>query len=178
MDDSASPVDERPWQFSLRSLMLATVVCAVLLVVARIIGANLFLWFAFIALALGPLFFLAKAGKTAHLLAMLTVYGPFVAMATYTLAFVDSSHCKKTTWALLPFEPGIVPYEFARHWLDFSRADENVTFVLCFVISALFALGLAWVFRTRAIWWQVPCAVAMLALGVFGAVVVLAMLRA
>lgn len=49
--------------------------------------------------------------------AVTTVYGPFVAMATFMLLFVPCSHCKRTAWVILPWAPAILPVGLASRLL-------------------------------------------------------------
>ena len=61
------------------------------------------------------------------------VYGPFLAMALYTLLFVPCPHCKRTVWETLPISPGL-----PLSWLALSRIGYPHTLVaVCFASAAL-----------------------------------------
>jgi hypothetical protein len=166
------------WQFSLRALLLVTLACAALLGIGKLIGFTWVVWPWFVFLLLAPMVMRSKSSQGAWLGALAAVYGPFVGMATYTLFFVGCSHCKETTWILLPFAPGIIPVEFARQWLDLDRPDDANRIAVSFFVAALLVAGLAWVLRTRGRWWQVVGVISVVALSSFGAYVVLEIVRA
>src|SRR5688572_7010192 len=115
--------------------------------------------------------------RSAAALGMLAVYGPFLLMALYTLAFVSCGHCKTTVWMLLPCAPGLFPVEGARQALGVSRWGEGLTFVAAFAVS-LTAVGLLMrlVRRGGRLRWIVP-GVAFVAFS-FCAFGVLSMIRA
>jgi hypothetical protein len=176
-EDAASRPAGR-WQFSLRALMLFTLAVAVLAGMWKIAGTSVLLWASFGLFLTAPMIVLAGTTRTAFLAALSAVYGPFVVMATYTYLFVDCSHCKKTTWALLPCEPGLIPLEVARRWLDFPRLGSDLEPVASFLIAVAMVIGLTWVLRTRGWWWRVCSVFAMLVLCSYCAFVVLALVRA
>jgi hypothetical protein len=166
------------WQFSLRALMLAMVACAVFFGVGKVWGATGLVWLSLGSLVAAPLVMLTGAARYAWLTAVSAVYGPFVVMATYTYFFVACSHCKETTWALLPYGPGMIAVELARQWIGIDRFDDTVWFGISFVVAAVLVTGLAWVLRTRGWWWRAIGAVVVLALCSICAFVMLALIQA
>jgi hypothetical protein len=80
-------------------------------------------------------------------LAVGAVYGPFVVMALYTLAFVKCGHCKKAVWTLMPSGPGLLPMELGRRALNVTMSGEWVGLTSAFGVAVLMVWGLAWVVR-------------------------------
>jgi hypothetical protein len=124
------------------------------------------------------LFLLSSGLRLAYLVSYAAVYGPFVAMATYAVSFVSCTHCKQTSWQVLPAGPGLIPSDFVRRSVDLPRLDDTIWFGIGFSVAAAMVAGLAWLLATRTRWWQAVGLTTMLALNVFGAIVVLALIRA
>lgn len=159
-------------------MLFFTLVCAVVFSCWRILGNDVFLPIAFVLSSAAPIALLSGRLKHAYLVAFFAVYGPFAVMATYTFLFVACSHCKATTWAMLPYGPGMIPVDLVRRWLDLPRLDDTLWFGTSLLVSAAMVIGLTWVLRTRGRWWQVLSVTGVLALCSFGAVIVLALIQA
>lgn len=151
---------------------------AVLLGLWKAFGTNVFLYVAFVLSSLGPIVILKGALRPAYLLSLFAVYGPFVAMATYTLMFVECSHCKQTTWAMLPYGPGVIPLELSHHWLDLPRIDGAFAYGVGFMLSAACVSALTWFVYTRGRWLRVLSLMGALPFFSFCAYVLLALIRA
>lgn len=80
-------------------------------------------------------------------LAVATAYVPFVFMATYTSLFVPCSHCKTTTWTLLPAGPGLVGSVFLLR--GFPAKTELMLWSTCAVLDLLILTGLTLLARQR-----------------------------
>src|SRR5688500_14824917 len=105
-------------QFSLRALLLVVAASAVLLASWPAVGLTAAIGVLMAVLLAIPIAATKASWKRAYLLGCLAIYGPFIAMGTYTLLYVSCSHCKAAAWMLLPCGPGLVPVEMARQWLD------------------------------------------------------------
>src|SRR5262245_54748676 len=110
-------------------------------------------------------------------LSSLVTYGPFLVMATYTLAFVSCSHCRKSAWELLPAGPGLVPLDAGRIWLNFPRPAQNLSFAIAVFASLILVAIIASLIRRLP---RFKSAIAWLAFGIFTALAtcVLALIRA
>jgi hypothetical protein len=166
------------WQFSLRALLLFVLAFAVITSGWRILGADVFLGAAFVLLSAAPVGLLKGPLRPAFLVSYFAVYGPFLVMATYTFLYVECSHCKKATWEVLPYGPGIVPVELANHWLGLPRFGNALGTGIALFVSATTVIALTWLVRTRGRWLQALSVAGVLALCTFGAIVVLALIRA
>jgi hypothetical protein len=168
------------WQFSLRTLLVATTVSALIAGAFKAFDEDIFYWVLLITLSAAPIAMIQSASWPAFIAAWFAVYGPFFVMAAYTYFYVACSHCKEAAVAVLPYGPGLIPFELARSWLNLPRhselswLSENAHLVpLVFSVTVVF--GLAWVLRTRGRWlraisfvlislWFAFCAFATLAL--------------
>ncbi len=90
-------------------------------------------------------------------LGCLAVYGPFLLMAFYTLAFVSCPHCKAAVWMLLPCAPGLLPTAAGRHWLALFHPSEALMFSLALIVSLATVLFLASLIRRGG--WLRPASV-------------------
>ena len=115
--------------------------------------------------------------KRAAGLSCLTVYGPFVVMAIYTLLFVSCNHCKTAAWKLLPCAPGLFLVELGRSLLDLPRTGEALWFALAFVASLAALFVLSWLVKRgpRLRWTAVVVALTIFSIAAIGT---LAMIRA
>jgi hypothetical protein len=163
-------------QFSLRFLLLLVSAAAVLSATWRQFGAAGAAVALFAILSLATPAALPRKAKLAFVLSWSTVYGPFVAMATYTTLCVSCSHCKSTAWMLLPYAPAIVPVELARRELDLPRPSETASVALLLSTSLAMLVAIAWLIRKMS-WWRIVALVGGLAYEAFAASVVLALIR-
>jgi hypothetical protein len=168
----------RKWQYSLRSLLLLTVAVAVLAAAGRIFWRDTPEWTAFVALSAMPLLMLAGASKRAYLVAWLAVYAPFVVMATYTYFFVACSHCKEAAWAVLPYAPGMIPFELAHHWFDMPRLYGLIAQGAGLSFSVVVVALLTPMVYYRGVWLRTLSVVVTLLVFSFCAFVVLSLIRA
>lgn len=165
-------------QFSLRALLLLVSASAVLLASWRAFGQIVAIGILIAVLFAIPIAATKGSWKRAYLLACLAVYGPFIAMATYTLLYVSCSHCKAAAWIMLPCGPGLVPVEIARRWLDLPRPSDTLWFAVALFVSGAMVIGLAWLIRRRSWWWRALSAAAAMTYGTFAAIGILAAIRA
>ncbi len=126
-----------PRQFSLRTLFVLVLASAVVFGVGRVLGMMVLWGLVFATLWAVPLVILKRSSKLAYVLAWSAVYAPFVAMAVYTLSFVDCSHCTATAWMLLPYAPGLLLVELARRPLDLPRPPEELWFAISFIAAVV-----------------------------------------
>jgi hypothetical protein len=162
----------------LRSLLLFVLALAVTFGAGRALGAEVLQSLVVAALWVLPAAFLNPAWRRAYALAWSAVYGPFIGMAVYALAFVSCSHCKLAAWTLLPYMPGLIPVELARRAIDLDRPSDTLWFAVSVFAAALVVIALAWHIRTSRRRWWLGTLAAVLAMGTYGAVVVLALIRA
>ncbi|MEX0714694.1 MAG: hypothetical protein WD278_20315 [Pirellulales bacterium] len=165
-------------QFSLRALLLLVSASAVLLASWRAFGLTAAISILMAVLLAIPIAATKPSWKRAYLLSCLTMYGPFIAMATYTLLHVSCSHCKAAAWMVLPCGPGLVPVELARGWLDLPRPSDTVWFAAALFVSGAMVIVLAWLIRRRRWWWRALSAAAAMTYGTFAAIGILAAIRA
>ena len=151
---------------------------AALLGLWKALGTNVLLYVVFVLSALAPIAILGVAWRSAYLVSLFAIYGPFVVMATYTLMFVECSHCKQTTWAMLPYGPGVIPLELSHHWLDMPRIDGALAYGVGFMLSAAFVSGLTWFVYTRGRWLRVLSLMGALLFFSYCAFVLLALIQA
>ena len=166
------------WRFSLRTLLALAVPVAVCGVAYHYLGGAGFVGalFAFVSIAAAIL--LKGAHRRASLTSFCAVYGPFLAMALYTSAFVECSHCKLAYWALLPCGPALVPLMLLSHLVGLPAFDEPLGHILAFAVSIAMVVVLAWLVHGRRRWLQAVIAAVTLALSGFSAYVLLALIRA
>jgi hypothetical protein len=128
------------WRFSLRTLLFAITGCAIVAGALKLLGPEVLAWLLVVtAIIIGVV---ATNGSTRNALlqSFVAVYGPFIVMACYAVLFVDCSHCKTTSWEILPIGPGLVSLTLAHHFLPVPRLDDPVSFPLS-VVLALGAIG-------------------------------------
>lgn len=119
---------------------------------------------------------LVPSWKTAGL-GCLAVYGPFVVMALYVLAFVSCSHCKAMSWTVLPIGPGLPLAYLLRHSTEGLLGSETAQFVLAGALALAMVLVPAVVGRFGR-WWLFGSVALILCLNCFQALAVLALIRA
>jgi hypothetical protein len=163
-------------QFSLRFLLLLVSAVAVLCAAWRSFGAAGVALALFAMLSVAMLVSLPRMRKLGFVLSWSAIYGPFVAMATYTTIFVSCSHCKSTAWSLLPCAPGIIPLELARHAADLPRVSDTLAFALSLSVSVAMLITTA-VLIHKTIWWRIIALLGLLVYEAFAASAVLAMIR-
>jgi hypothetical protein len=167
------------WQYSLRALLLLMTISAAGLGAWRVFGgASALIGPAFVLFALLPIVKMSGPLMRAYLLAFFVVYGPFIVMATYTLLYVSCSHCKETTWAVLPYGPGMVPVMLMAHWLGLPDYSQPASIAPAAAIALGLVAGLTWVTRRAHFAWKVLGVIGVLALSAYGAVVIYAAMRA
>jgi hypothetical protein len=105
--------------------------------------------------------------KRAIALSLAAVYGPFVAMATYTTCFVSCSHCKAAAWSLAPLGPGLIPVDLGRRWMDLGRYPDGLELVLSAVVALLMVVNVALAVRRGRGWRNGALTVAALVCSVF-----------
>jgi hypothetical protein len=171
------------WQFSLRTLLVATTVCALIAGAFKAFDEDIFYWVLLITLSAAPIAMIRSASWPAFIGAWFAVYGPFLVMAAYTYFYVACSHCKEATVAVLPYGPGLLPFELARSWLDLPRLNELTwlsehAYLLPLMFSMTVVFGLAWVLRTRGRWLRALSIVVALSLFAFCAYGTLMLIQA
>ena len=166
------------WRISLRGLLLITFACAVLGAIFRVYGVYAFFITAAMPLAAWFAVSLRGFGWQPIALATLAVYGPFIAMATYTLAFIPCDHCKLATWEVLPYAPAMLPMEFARLGFELKEPARFVWLGTNVALSVLLILALARVIRRRRPWLTAPVVLVALAVFSFEAYLLLALIQA
>ncbi|MEX2317501.1 MAG: hypothetical protein WD669_10150 [Pirellulales bacterium] len=166
------------WQFSLRSLLLFMVACAVLAGIGKTVDTSIFVGVVFVLLSVLPAIRLKGHPLGSYLVSFFTIYGPFVVMATYTLLYVSCSHCKQAAWEFLPYAPGVIPVELGRHLLDLPRFSGPLEIGLAALVSAGMVVGLTWAVCKGRLWWKAFCVTGGLLLCAYMAFIVFAIIRA
>jgi hypothetical protein len=174
-------MDEPPktrWRFSLRTLLAMAIPIAVCGVAHHYLGAAGLIGTLFAIVSIAAATLLTGPHRRAYLTSYFAVYGPFFAMALYTLAFVECSHCKLAAVSMLPYGPGLVPLLFVGQVVGMPMVDESLSIALGLAVCAGVVAGVAWLVHGRRRWVQNAIAGAALALSGFSAYVLLALIRA
>jgi hypothetical protein len=171
------------WQFPLRSLLVATTVSALIAGAFKAFDEDIFYWVLLITLSAAPIAMIQAASWPAFIGAWFAVYGPFFVMAAYTYLYIACLHCKEAAVAVLPYGPGLIPFELARSWLELPRLSElpwlsEHAYLLPLMFSVTIVFGLAWVLRTRGRWLRAFSIVAALSFFAFCAYVTLMLIQA
>jgi hypothetical protein len=166
------------WRFSLRTLLALAIPIAVCGVAYHYFGAAGFIGtlFAFASTAAAAL--LTGARRRSYLTSYGAVYGPFFAMAIYTTALVECSHCKLAAWSMLPYGPALIPLMLLSRVLNMSMIDDALSIALGLAVSAGSVAAIAWLVHGRRRWVQATIAAVALALSGISAYVLLALIRA
>jgi len=115
--------------------------------------------------------------KKAAVLAFVAVYGPFLLMAHYMLAFVACSHCKAAAWKMLPVGPALVLSFVMRDVLPIGQLDGGVTYFVAIVVS-LATIGLLVLSRRLGRRWMVAAMAIVMLFNCYQALVLMALIRA
>jgi hypothetical protein len=143
----------RRFRFGLRSLLAVVTVAAVICGAYNLFGSAA-IWGAIFATAsILPVALLRRRGRLAYLLSYFSVYGPFLVMATYTLVAIECSHCKATTWTVLPYAPAVVPWELIRRALNLDWSLEWLMQSIALATCAATLGGLTWLYHSGSWWW-------------------------
>jgi hypothetical protein len=166
------------WRFSLRTLLALAVPVAVCGGAYHYFGAAGFVGalFAFVSIAAAIL--LKGAHRRAYLTSYFAVYGPFLAMALYTLAFVECTHCKAAAWSMLPYGPALIPLMLSVRLLGIPAVGDSLSIALGLAVCAGIVAVLARLLHGRRRWLQTLIAATALALSGVSAYVLLALIRA
>lgn len=141
-------------QYSLRTLFVATLVVAGLAATQRVFGSPTAIWTTFVGGLVASGFLLPSGWRAAFRWSIAAAFGPFMALAVYTTAFISCSHCMAASWQLLPCGPGIVLIELARQWLRLPHPGDAAGMWLSLFLAVVMVAVLTWLIRRRRWWWQ------------------------
>jgi hypothetical protein len=166
------------WRFSLRSLLALAVPVALCGVAYHYLGAVGFVGTLFAIVSIGTAALLTGKHRRTYLTSYCAAYGPFLAMALYTSAFVECSHCKLACWELLPSGPALIPLMLLYRLLDLPAFHDPLGHILAFAVSAAMVAVLACLLHGRRRWLQAVIAGLALAWNCFSAYALLSLIRA
>jgi hypothetical protein len=162
---------------SLRALLLPIGVGGALLWFWQSLGISLCLAAIFVLASIVPLCWNLARWRGSYLLAWTALYAPFVATASYTVAWVPCDHCKLSVWAALPYGPGLMPVGTAWELLNLPRPSDTLWFASAFCVSIATLVAMTWLLRGRSLWLKMAIAAVAASYSSFAAAVVLAMTR-
>jgi len=84
---------------------------------------------------------------TALLLSAAANYGPFLAMAIYALAFVSSSHARRSIWQLLPGGPAFLVTDAMYRMLNIPGQNDWLVLAHSCALTLLTVFALAWLIQ-------------------------------
>jgi hypothetical protein len=166
------------WQFSLKTLLLAFLACAVLAGAAKWLGASIFVPVILVLLAAAPLIVMRRPLVDSYLMSCSAIYGPFLAMATYTLLFIDCSHCKQTAWQTLPCAPGLVATHLGVGVLGLPRPYGVLETLIPAVAAAVLVAVMTGLTHIGGRWWKAALLTVVAGVCSFFAMALLAAIRA
>ncbi len=166
------------WRFSLRAILILMVVVAGVATAAVTLEKDLLFGVLFGVGSVAAAALLRGAVRRSYLVSLAAIYGPFVAMATYTYFYVACSHCKETTWIVLPYAPGIVPTGMAAHYVKALKFDQPISNWVSLACAVILVAGLTWLASRRAWWVRALSVVAAAAVSSGMAFIVLALIQA
>lgn len=165
-------------QYSLRMLVVAISLVAVLFGIGRTIGFGIGLTIAFFAASIVPFAWRRATWRRGYGLAWSALYLPFVVTAVFTLLYVPCDHCKETTWSLLPCGPGLIPVGLVVRLLRLSNPVEQLWFTSAFFVSAAGLVAMTWLLARLPPWTRIATVLLVTGGSSVAAYLMLAMIRA
>jgi hypothetical protein len=165
------------WRFSLRTLLALAVPVALCGVAYHYFGTAGLVGTLFAIASLAAAALLTGPRRRSYLTSYGAVYGPFFAMAIYTTALVECSHCKAAMWSMLPSGPALIPLMLLSRVLNMSMIDGPLSIALGLAICAGAVAVLTRLLHGRRRWLQTTIVVVTLALSGYSAYVLLALIR-